>query len=241
MKKGLVVVTGASSGFGLEIAKLFNQEGYPLLLIARRIEKLKALNLSNTLCIKADVQSYNEFQAAIKAGVNIYGPVDLLINNAGVMLLGNIENQDTSEWKTMLDTNVIGVLNGMKIVLEDMKQRKGGTIINISSIAGKKTFLNHAAYCATKYGVHALTETVREEVSAHNVRVSLIAPGAAETELLSHTTDQNIINGYNEWKATMGGVSLDPKHIASCALFIYQMPQESCIREIDITATKQNS
>ncbi len=98
----------------------------------------------------------------------------------------------------MVDVNIVGVLNGMQAVLDDMKKRNGGTIINISSIAGRKTFANHSAYSATKFGVHALSETTREEVSAHNVRVLIIAPGAVETELLSHTTNQELIDGYNE-------------------------------------------
>lgn len=95
----------------------------------------------------------------------IYGPVDLLINNAGIMMLSNVKNQDTLEWKNILDTNILCVLNGTKIVLEIMIQRNTGTIINVSSIVGKKTCANYAAYSASKYGVHALTETIREEVS----------------------------------------------------------------------------
>lgn len=241
MKKGLVVITGASSGFGMEMAKIFNKQGYPLLLIARRVELIEELNLTNTICAKVDVCEYEQFNNAVNIATAKYGNVDLLINNAGVMLLGNVESQDPLEWKTMLDTNVIGVLNGMKIVLDNMKQTKTGTIINISSIAGKKTFLNHAAYCASKYGIHAISETVREEVSSHNVRVTLIAPGAAETELLSHTSNKSIVESYNAWKETMGGITLNPKHVAECALFIHQLPQEVCIREIDIAATKQNS
>ena len=141
----------------------------------------------------------------------------------------------------MLNVNVQGVLNGTKIVLADTMARNEGSIINVSSIAGKKTFGNHAAYSATKYGVHALTETIREEVSATNVRVMLVAPGAAETELLQHTTDNDIKEGYNEWKETMGGISLDPKHVANSVKFMYDLPQEVSIRELVIAATKQGS
>ena len=108
--------------------------------------------------------------------------------------------QDPIEWQNMLNVNVMGVLNGMKIVLEDMTKRNSGTIINISSVAGFKPFPNHAAYCASKYGVSALSETIREEVANTNVRVMVVEPGAAEIELLSHTTDNDIINGYNQWE-----------------------------------------
>lgn len=240
MKK-LIVITGASSGFGAELAHLFSKAGHPLLLIGRRTDRMLAYELPNTLVKKVDVTDYAAFEAAVKEAELLYGPVDLLINNAGIMLLGNVKNQDPLEWKNMLDTNILGVLNGTKIVLESMIQRNTGTIINVSSIAGKKTFANHAAYSASKYGVHALTETIREEVSDKNVRVLVIAPGAAETELLGHTTDSEIKESYGEWKKTMGGLSLDPKYVATSIKFMYDLPQEVAIRELTIAATKQNA
>lgn len=243
MNKPLVVITGASSGFGAEIAKLFNAAGNPLLLLGRRVEKIKALPLdfTNIMVEKADVTNYDEFQVAINKAVEKFGPVDLLVNNAGVMLLGNVRYQDPKEWQTMLDTNVMGVLNGTQIVLNSMIERHSGTIINMSSLAGKKTFVNHAAYVASKFGVHGLSETIREEVSGQNVRISLVAPGAAETELLTHVTDQSALTDYQSWKESMGGITLDPKHVAETVKFIYDMPQEVNIREIDIAATKQDS
>ena len=157
------------------------------------------------------------------------------------MLLGNVLNQDPTEWQTMLNTNVMGVLNGMQIVLPSMTERRHGTIINMSSLAGKKTFTNHAAYVASKFGVHGLSETIREEVSGSNVRVSLVAPGAAETELLTHVTDQGALTDYQAWKESMGGITLDPVHVAETVKFIYDMPQEVNIREIDIAATTQDN
>lgn len=149
---------------------------------------------------KVDVTNYEEFQRAIKDAEGKYGKVALLVNNAGIMLLGNIMKKDPIEWQNILNVNVMGVLNGMKIVLEDMTKRNSGTIINISSVAGFKPFPNHAAYCASKYGVSALSETIRGEVANTNVRVMVVEPGAAETELLSHTTDNDIINVYNQWE-----------------------------------------
>ncbi|MGR3741823.1 SDR family oxidoreductase [Companilactobacillus sp. DQM5] len=243
MKKGLVVITGASSGFGSEIAKIFNKDGYPLLLLGRRIEKIKELplNFDNVLVEKVDVTDISAFDSAIKKAEEIYGKTDLLVNNAGIMLLGNVMAQDPIEWKNMLDTNVLGVLNGTKIVLEDMKNRHHGTIINMSSIAGFKAFVNHAAYVASKFGVHGLSETIRQEVSGSGVRISLVAPGAAETELLTHVTDQNALSDYNDWKKSMGGITLDPVHVAESVKFIYDMPQEVNIREIDIAATLQDA
>lgn len=230
MKK-LVVITGASSGIGEAIARRFSEEGHPLLLVARRVERLEALNLPNTLCEKVNVTDQASLITAIEKAEAQFGPADVLVNNAGVMLLGQIDTQDAAEWKRMFDVNVLGLLNGMHSVLASMKARNSGTIINISSIAGKKTFPDHAAYCGTKFAVHAISENVREEVAASNVRVTTIAPGAVETELLSHTTSQDIKDGYDAWKVDMGGV-LAADDVARAVMFAYQQPQNVCIREI---------
>ncbi|MCZ0921482.1 SDR family oxidoreductase [Vibrio diabolicus] len=237
MKK-LIVITGASSGIGEAIARHFSEQGHALLLLARRVERLEALNLPNTLCEKVDVTDKASFEAAIEKAEALYGPVDALVNNAGVMLLGQVDTQDASEWKRMFDVNVLGLLNGMQSVLAPMKARNSGTIINISSIAGKKTFPDHAAYCGTKFAVHAISENVSEEVASSNVRVTTIAPGAVETELLSHTTSQDIKDGYDAWKEDMGGV-LAADDIARAVLFAYQQPQGVCVREIALAPTKQ--
>lgn len=241
--KPLVVITGASSGFGAEDAKLFNAAGYPILLLGRRVEKIKALplNFDNVLVDAVDVTDQEALAAAIRQAEAQYGPTDLLINNAGVMLLGNVTRQDPKEWQTMLDTNVMGVLNGTQIVLPGMIERQHGTIINMSSIAGFKAFANHAAYVASKFGVHGLSETIRQEVANDNVRISLVAPGAGETELLTHVTDASALKDYEAWKDTMGGLTLDPKYVAQTVKFIYDMPQEVNVREIDLAATRQDS
>lgn len=243
MQKPLIVITGASSGFGAEIAKLFNAEGYPMLLLGRRVEKIKSLPLDfqNVLVKSVDVTNKIEVEQAIQKAEKVFGPTDLLVNNAGIMLLGNILTQDPAEWSRMMDTNVLGVLNGMQIVLPQMVERQGGTIINVSSLAGKKTFVNHAAYVASKFGVHGLSETIREEVSGKNVRISLVAPGAAETELLTHVTDNQALEDYDNWKQSMGGTTMSPQVVAQSVKFIYDMPQEVNIRELDIAATNQDS
>ncbi len=237
MKK-LVVITGASSGIGEAIAKRFSEAGYPLLLVARRIEKLKALNLPNCLCQQVDVTDKESFSAAIAMAEAQFGPVECLINNAGVMLLGQVDTQDSDEWQKMFDVNVMALLNGMQAVLSPMKERNSGTIINVSSVAGKKTFGNHAAYCGTKFAVSAISENVREEVASFGVRVTSICPGAVETELLSHTTSEDIKDGYEDWKQAMGG-ALIADDIARAALFIQEQPQQVCIRELLIAATRQ--
>ena len=238
MKKPLVVITGASSGIGAAMARSFNAAGYPLLLLARRIDELNALQLSDTLCRQVDVSDSQAMLAAITEAEGLYGPVDCLINNAGCMLLGQMDRQDPAEWKQMFDVNVLGLLNGVHLVLAGMKERQCGTIINVSSVAGRKTFPNHAAYCGTKFAVHAISENLREEVADTGVRVITLAPGAVETELLSHTTSQDVIDGYQDWKEAIGG-AIRPEDVSASALFAYQQPQNVCIREIVIAPTRQ--
>ena len=238
MSKELIVITGASSGIGKATAIKLSEQGYSLLLLARRVHLLEELNLPNTMVAEVDVTDIEEFKAAIEKAEASYGPVGGLINNAGVMLLGDVEVQDPAEWQTMVDVNIMGVLNGVQCVLSAMKSRKHGTIVNVSSVAGRKSFPSHAAYCATKFGVHALSETVREEVADHNVRVVVIAPGAVETELLSHTTSDAIKANYENWKTDMGGV-LCAEDIANAISYAYNQPEGVCIREIVIAATRQ--
>lgn len=239
MKK-LVVITGASSGFGREVAIRLSEIGHPLLLISRRIEPMLELNLPNTLCKSVDVTNVSSMKAAISEAEILYGKVDAIINNAGIMLLGEMSNQNPEEWHKMFDVNVKGLLNGIHVVLEDMVSRKEGTIINISSIAGRKTFPNHVAYCGTKFAVHAISENLREEVSKHNVRVITIAPGAADTELLSHTTSEDIKKNYRQWTNDIGG-AMSAKDVANAIVYAYTQPQHICVREIVLAQTKQEA
>ena len=239
MKK-LVVITGASSGIGKAIANKLSGEGHPLLLLARRVNLLEELNLPNTMCKSVDVTKAEEIKAAITEAESVYGPVDCIVNNAGLMLLGDASIQDINEWDTMINTNIKGVLNGIHAVLKGMIARNEGTIINISSIAGRKTFPNHSVYCGTKFAVHAISENIREEVAPHNVRVITIAPGVVETNLLSHTTSQEIKDGYTDWKKSING-GLNPSSIADAVNFAYSQPQSVCIREILVAPTNQGA
>lgn len=175
-QKPLVIITGASSGIGLATARLFSAHGHPLLLLARRLEKMQSLNLPDTQACAVDVTNRDALVAAVQDAEKRFGSADALINNAGVMLLGDVTRQDPEQWGRMVDVNIKGVLNGVHAVAAGMAERKRGTIVNVSSVAGRKTFPNHVAYVGTKFAVHGLTENLRE-LCAHNVRVVTIAPG----------------------------------------------------------------
>ena len=155
------------------------------------------------------------------------------------MLLGNMEKQPTDEWRRMIDVNVHGVLNGISAVLSSMKERREGLIINVSSVAGRKTFDNHTVYCGTKFMVHALSEGLRAEVANSGVRVAIVAPGVVEAELLSHTTNEDIIDGYREFKKGMGQ-ALMPEDVANAIVYTAQQPSHVCIREIVLAPTGQS-
>mmetsp|Transcript_30382 Transcript_30382/g.26806 ORF Transcript_30382/g.26806 Transcript_30382/m.26806 type:complete len:258 (+) Transcript_30382:103-876(+) len=241
-KKGLVVITGASSGIGAECAREFHKAGHPILCLARRVDKMKKdlSDLKDKIeFTKCDVTNFKEFQDAITGAEEKFGPTDCLINNAGVMLLGDMDTQDKSQWTKMIDVNINGVLNGMKIVTANMKKRKAGTIINISSLAGHKHFDQHTVYCATKYAVRALSEGLRQELATSNVKVCIISPAVVETELLGHTSSDKIKDGYNDWKKTMELGALLPIDIANCAMYIYNTPPRCCVREVVIAPTNQ--
>lgn len=239
--KGLIIVTGASSGIGLAVAKKFSGLGHPLLLLARRVEKMEALNLPHVVIKKLDVTDREQFKAAVQEAEKEFGPAEAIINNAGVMLLGEVVKQDPEEWDRMFDTNVKGLLNGVHAVVEGMIKRRRGSIINISSIAGKKSFPKHVAYVGTKFAVHGLTENLREELSPHNIRVTTIAPGAVATELLGHTTDKSIIEDYRRWGEESQMKLLEAEDVANAIAYAFNQPEYVNIREIVLASTKQGA
>ncbi|MFH8682135.1 SDR family oxidoreductase [Streptomyces lydicus] len=240
MSKPLIVITGASSGIGAATARLLSAQGHPLLLLARRLEKLQELGLADTLCRQVDVTDRDAVEAAVREAEERFGPADAIVNNAGAMLLGRLADQPAEEWDRMIDLNIKGVLHGVRAVLPGMLARGTGTIINVSSIAGRKTFPNHTAYVGTKFAVHAMSENLREEVAPSGVRVVTIAPGAVETELLSHTSDEQIKKDYEAWKKSAGG-ALDPQAVAEAIAYASRQPQNVTIREIVLAATGQEA
>ncbi len=238
MKKGLVVITGASAGIGQATAIQFSHAGYPLLLLGRRLHRLKALNLPNTMCEEVDVTDLCRFKAAINKAEEKFGETECLINNAGVLFINLTHQQNPEEWRKMLDVNVLGVLHGIHLVLQNMIKRQTGTIINISSLCGRKTFPTHAIYCATKFAVHSLTESIREEVADHNVRLMTIAPGNVKTEIFDQAASQEIKNTHASYKRKPYE-NLQSEDVARTILFAYEQPQNVCMREIVICPTRQ--
>jgi hypothetical protein len=184
----IALITGATSGIGKACAELFAREKYNLILVGRRTEKLEVLaaKLSSDFAIKTEILTID---VRVKSEVNLldslpedWKNVDVLINNAGLSLgLDPINDGDTNDWDTMIDTNIKGLLYVTKVVSRWMVARKNGQIINIGSIAGKETYANGNVYCATKHAVDSLNKAMRIDLLPHHIRVTGIHPGAVET------------------------------------------------------------
>ena len=239
MTKKLAVITGASSGIGEATAKTFSNAGYPTLLLARRLEKMESFNLTNSICKKVDVRNRDALVSAIKEAEKQYGPTDMIFNNAGVARLADIASQKPDEWDEMIAVNTNGVMNGIYAVMNDMKSRKSGTIVNMSSIAGRKVYEDHTVYCGTKYFVHAISESIRGYLSPYNVRVIVMSPGNIEAEVLNGITDPNTLEAYKKNIERIGG-RISPEYVAKMILFAYEMPQNVLMQEICVTPTRQD-
>ena len=188
----VVLVTGASSGIGAATARALAGRGARVVLGARRLDRLEALagdikgQGGEVLTVTLDVTRRAEMEAFAAAGRAAFGPVDVLVNNAGIMPLSTFALCQVDDWERMIDTNIKGVLYGIAAVLPEMKSRGSGHIINISSIAGHRVFPTSGVYSATKFAVNAISEGLRLE--HRNIRVTVISPGATESELLESIT-----------------------------------------------------
>ena len=237
-KKPLVAITGASSGIGEATARAFSAAGHPVLLMARRIERMTALGLPNSLAHKVDVRDRAAIASAVAEAEALHGPVDMMFCNAGIARLGDIGRQNPDEWDEMIDINTKGVMNSVHAVLSGMMARRRGTLVMMSSIAGRKVYPDHTVYCGTKYFVHGVSESLREYLAGYDVRVILISPGIIETEVLDHVTDQTTLANYKANKVAIGG-GIPADHVADLILNAYNLPQNALVQEICITPTRQ--
>lgn len=238
MEKPLVAITGASSGIGRATATIFSEAGYPLLLTARRLERLEALRLPRTICRRHDVLDADQYKAIVAEAEAEYGPVGLQVNNAGYMALEEVANMTPEQWRKQFEVNCVGLLNTTHAVFPGMLERGTGTIINIGSTAGRNIYPNHTAYCGTKHAVHAMSEGLRREGAARGVRVMMISPGMVASELLTSTESEEIKRDYMAYRDDIGG-ALEPEDIGHAILFAHEQPQNLCIWEMVVAPTGQ--
>jgi NADP-dependent 3-hydroxy acid dehydrogenase YdfG len=246
LSKKIIYITGASSGIGRACAEAFAREGANILISARRIDKLNELakmiiNKYNVdvFAFKQDIRNYEEVQTTIDALPDKWKDIDILINNAGLakgadkLYEGIIEN-----WEAMIDTNIKGLLYVTRKILPAMVKKEKGHIINIGSTAGHQAYTGGNVYCATKFAVNALTQSIRLDVYDKNIKVSTVDPGMVYTEFsaVRFSGDEEKVK-----KVYEGVKPLLPEDVAQAVLFCATRPSHVNINEIILTTTAQAS
>ena len=244
----VALVTGASSGIGEATALALADHGATVAIAARRTDRLEALagRISQAggkaFVIQADVGRQEEASAAVEQTVVELGRLDVLINNAGLMLLGPAVGAPLDEWQRMLDVNVAGLLYCTHAALPHLlraasdSRRNTADLVNISSVAGRVARRGSAVYNLTKHGVGAFTEALRQEVADRHLRVSVIEPGAVDTELSSHNRPEI----REQIQQRFGGVErLKASDIADAILYVVTRPRHVAINEVLIRPAEQ--
>ena len=238
-----VAITGASSGIGEATALALAKAGASVALGARRKDRIDELAAriedegGTAVALEVDVSDEEAARGFVTAAHERFGRLDTLVNNAGVMLLGPVEQADSGDWRTMINVNLLGVLYCTHAALPIMLGQESGDIVNISSVAGRFARAGNAVYAATKFGVGAFSEGLRNEVTERGVRVTLIEPGFVDTELQSHNTGVVL-----ETLEAMREHLRDPlraQDIANGILYAVSQPPNVSINEVLIRPTRQ--
>lgn len=230
----VAVITGASSGIGAATARALAADGYRVALLARRADRLTALaeDLGNdSIAITADVTHRDTLVAAAQRVQDELGGADVLVNNAGVMLLGPFDPDQRNDYRQMVEVNLLGAITATEVFLDQLKTGaadRGADIINISSVAGRTARAGNGVYAATKWGLNGWSESLRQELLPE-VRVTLIEPGVVDTELPNHITHAETREGvqqlYNQAEVTAGD-------IAQIIAFTLSRPRHLAINEV---------
>lgn len=236
----VVVITGASSGLGEAAARHLAKEGAKLVIGARRMDRLKdlarELHLPDSAVIETDVTKRADVARLVGRAVEVHGRIDVMLNNAGLMPQSLLEKLKVDEWERMVDVNIKGVLFGIAAALPHMMAQKSGHIINVSSVAGHKVGPGGAVYSATKHAVRALSEGLRQEVKPHNIRTTIISPGAVLTELANTITDPDVAKRVHTLYENVG---IPADSFARAVIYAMSQPDDVDINEILFRPTKQ--
>jgi 3-hydroxy acid dehydrogenase / malonic semialdehyde reductase len=238
-----ILITGASSGFGKAMAHRFAKDGWNLVITGRRADRLKELSDEIKKSYKVDVsvkvfdvQNRDEVFSALSADPNL-NDLDILVNNAGLALGRDyFDEASLDDWETMIDTNLKGLLYVSKAVLPYFIKNGKGHIINIGSTAGKEVYEKGNVYCATKTSVEAISQAMRIDMLRHQIKVTAIHPGAAETEFSivrfkgDEATAKTVYDGYQPLKA---------EDVADTAFYCANLPEHVCINSLVMTCTSQ--
>jgi NADP-dependent 3-hydroxy acid dehydrogenase YdfG len=238
----VIVITGASSGLGEAAARLLAARGARVVLGARRIERLQRLadelngRERRALAVATDVSVRQDVQHLVDSAVEAFGRIDVMVNNAGLMPLSALERLKVDDWDRTIDVNLKGVLYGIAAALPHMQRQRGGHVVNVASVAGHKVMVNGAVYSATKHAVRALSEGLRQESKAWNIRTTLLSPGAVDTELPGSITEPEVAQGMlGFYKAT----AIPADSFARALAFAIAQPDDVDINEIVFRPTRQ--
>ena len=233
------VVTGASSGIGEAIARALAAGGARVALLARRADRVQAIAQElgeRALPLEADVRDPDALGAAAAQVRTRLGRVDCVVNSAGVMLSSPFRAGLVDEWRTMVETNLLGVLHATHAFVEDLCDG-GGDLVNISSVAGRKARPTSSVYAATKHGVTGFSDAMRQELLEHDVRVLCVEPGAVDTDLPRHITHATTRQAVNDF---MGGIEpLTSQDIASLVVYAVTVPERVSINEVLLRPLRQ--
>lgn len=244
----VALITGASSGIGEATARALAAEGAKVAISARRLERLERLAEEigkgghTALAIESDITDQAQAIAAVDRTVDELGRLDIVVNNAGQMLLGPIENAPTEEWDRMIDLNLKGLINTTHAALPHLlnavedSPRGCADVINISSVAGRIARAGSGVYNLTKHGVGAFSESFRQEFASRKVRSTLIEPGAVDTELTDHLRDgvrEKVRERFVDMK------TLESEDIADAIAYAVTRPWHVSLNEILIRPTEQ--
>jgi len=239
----VAVVTGASSGIGEATALALAGKGAGVVLVARREERLQELARQvrsaggRAEVVVADIAQEAQARLAVERAVNAFGRVDILVNNAGLMLLGPVTGADTTDWRRMIDVNLLGLMYTTHAALPHMRTGGGGHIVNISSVSGRGASPTSAGYSASKWGVGGFSEGLRQEVRLDRIRVTVIEPGVVATELTDHITHQDTKTAYEGRIGTM--TPLESEDIAAAVVYAVTQPERVNVNEILIRPLDQ--
>ncbi len=239
----VAVVTGASSGIGEATAETLANAGATVVVAARREDRLAGLveriegEGGKVLAAVCDVTDESQAHGLIQKAREEFGRVDILVNNAGVMLLSTVGKGLSDQWRQMFEVNVLGLLYATDAAIAVMKEQGSGHLVNVSSVAGRKvTRDSSGVYAGTKFAVNAISEGLRQELLEDNIRVTIIEPGAVDTELPDHITDEDAREGMS---GLMNLERLQAGDIANAIAYAVAQPQHVSVNEILIRPTQQ--
>jgi NADP-dependent 3-hydroxy acid dehydrogenase YdfG len=238
----VVVITGASSGLGEATARYLSTQGALVVLGARRVDRLQSLADELTgrggkaIALSTDVTDYGQVKRLVDSGVQTFGRLDVMINNAGLMPQSLLERFKIDEWDRMIDVNIKGVLYGIAAALPYMKEQKSGHVINVSSVAGHKVRPGGTVYSATKHAVRVISEGLRQEVKPYNIRTTVISPGAVDTELPNTITDPLVADAMRKF---YDEVAIPADSFARAVAFALSQPDDVDVNEILYRPTRQ--